>query len=195
MRKALAIVALAVPALAVAAGCTARYAAPQAGKTRHTDPVQAIRPPVVMSVPCTAAELTGRLGPVNLGAGQYNQYVVFTNTSRRDCTLSGAPSEVAGVRRHGHKVRLATGAALGLDPGFGLLPGPAKLRPGQGAQIVIHTTTLCGKALAGRAEDFIVLDVGIAQSGEVQVGFPHRRPYDAICGIGVSAFGIPKRSV
>jgi hypothetical protein len=62
-----------------------------------------------------------------------------------------------------------------------------------GAQIVIHTTTLCGKALAGQAEDFIVLDVGIARSGEVPVGFPLRRPYNAICGIGVSAFGLPKR--
>jgi hypothetical protein len=193
MRQVLAMVALAVPALAVAAGCTVHYTAPQAGMTRHGGTAQAIRPPAVTSVPCTAAELTGRLGPVNLGAGQYNQYVVFTNTGRRDCMLSGAPSEVTGVRRDGHKVRLATGVALGMDPGFGLLPGPAKLRPGQSAQIVIHTTTLCGKALAGQAEDFIVLDVGIARSGEVQVDFPHGRPYDAICGIGVSTFGIPRR--
>jgi hypothetical protein len=97
------------------------------------------------------------------------------------------------VRRDGHKVRLAAGVALGMDSGFGLLPGPARLGPGQSAQIVIHTTTLCGKALAGQAEDFTVLDVGIAHSGEVQVDFPHRRPYDAICGIGVSTFGTPKR--
>jgi hypothetical protein len=57
-----------------------------------------------------------------------------------------------------------------------------------GAQIVIHTTTLCGKALAGQAEDFIVLDVGIARSGEVPVGFPPRRPYDAICGLPKRGF-------
>jgi hypothetical protein len=150
MRKALAIMTLAVPALAVAAGCSAHYAAPQADKTRHGGPVQAIRPPAVTSVPYAAAELTGRLGPVNLGAGQYNQYVVFTNTSRRDCMLSGAPSEVAGARRDERKVRLATGAALGMNPGFGLLPGPAKLRPGQGAQIVIHTTPCAARRLPGR---------------------------------------------
>jgi hypothetical protein len=88
---------------------------------------------------------------------------------------------------------LATGVALGMSPGFGLVPGPARLRPGQSAQIVIHTATLCGKALAGWVDNFVALDVGIAHSGKVRVDFPHWRPYDAICGIGVSTFGIPTR--
>src|SRR5689334_19439480 len=111
MRTALGVVALAVPALAVAAGCTAYHAAPQAGKTRPPATAQAIRPPAATYVRCTAAELTGRLGPVNLGAGQYNQYLVFTNTGHLDCTLAGGPREITGVRRDGHKVRLATGVA------------------------------------------------------------------------------------
>jgi hypothetical protein len=193
MGKALAIVALVMPVLAVATGCTARHAARPAGQTRAPATAQAARPPAASHVPCTAADLTGRLGPVNLGAGQYNQHLVFTNTGRRDCTLSWGPSDITGVRHDGRQIRLATEVAFGMNPGFGLVPGPAKLRAGQGAQIVIHTTTLCGKARAGRTDEFIALDVGIAHSGEVRVDFPHRRPYDAICGIGVSTFGLPKR--
>lgn len=190
MSKALGAVALAVPALVVAAGCTAHHATPRAGTTRP--PATAIRPPAATYVPCTAAELTGRLGPINLGMMQYNQYLIVTNTGHLDCTLAGGPREITGVRRDGHKVRLATGEAVAMSPGFGLLPGPARLRAGQSAQLVIHTTDACRKALAGRTEDFIALDVGIVGSGKVRIRFPRRGRYDAICGISVSAFGIPK---
>ena len=142
--------------------------------------------------PCTAAGLTGSLGVIGLGAGQYTRHLVVTNTSGRACTLAGGPREITGVRRDGHRVRLATGVPRN-EPSYGLA-GAASLAPGQSAQAVIHTTTICQRASEGRVDDFIALDFGIAHSGEVRIGFPPGQPYDAVCGVDVSAFGIPART-
>lgn len=139
--------------------------------------------------PCTAAGLTGRLGVIGMGAGSYTRNLVLTNTSGRACTLTGGPSEITGVRRDGHRIRLATGVPRD-EPSYRLV-GPVNLAPGQSAQAVIHTTAMCQKASAGRVDDFTALDVGIPHSGEVRIDFPPGQPYDAVCGIDVTAFGIP----
>jgi len=157
--------------------------------TRPPAATQATAAPRAKHGRCTAAELTGRLGVIGLGTGQYTRHLVLTNTSGRACTLTGGPSEISGVRRGGHRVRLARGVPRG-EPSYGLI-GPADLQPGQSAQAVIHTTTMCQKASEGRVDDFIALDVGIAYSGEVRIDFPPGQPYDAVCGVDVSAFGIP----
>jgi hypothetical protein len=190
MRKMLALAALLALAVAGLAGCTAHRAVSQARKTTQPPAMkEATQPPTANYVLCTAADLSGRLGVIGLGAGQYWRHLVLTNSSGRACTLTGGPSVIIGVRRDGQRVKLATGVPRG-EPTYGLV-GPANLQPGQSAQLVIHTTIQCSRALAGRMDDYIALGVGIAHSGLVRINFPPARPYDAICGVDVSAFGIP----
>jgi hypothetical protein len=183
----------ALPALIVAvlAGCTAHHAVSRVRqRSRPPAAKETARPPAGKHAPCRAAELTGRIGLIGLGAGQYTQHLVLTNNSRRACTLGGGPSRITGVRQDGRRVRLATGASSAAGRLYGLV-GPVSLKPGQSAQVVIHTTTLCSKSSSSRASNYIALDVGIARSGQVQINFPPGQPCDAICGIDVSPFGIP----
>jgi hypothetical protein len=171
---------------------SAFYVMSSVSVTRPPAATQATRASRATYGPCTAAGLTGRLGVIGLGAGQYTRHLVLTNTSGRACTLTGGPRGITGVRRDGHRVRLATGVPRD-EPSYGLA-GPANLAPGQGAQAVIHTTTMCQRASEGRVDDFVALDVGIAHTGEVRIDFPPGQPYDAVCGVDVSAFGIPART-
>ena len=83
-----------------------------------------------------------------------------------------------------------TGATPGVSVDYGLV-GPTNLRPGQSAQVVIQTTTMCKKAIAGRVDIFVTLDIGIAHSAEVRIGFPPGL-YDAVCGVSVTTYGISK---
>jgi hypothetical protein len=150
---------------------------------------EATGPPGAQHVACTAGGLTGRVGPVSLGAGQYLQYRVLTNIGSQACKLAGGPRVITGVRADGGRVTLATGAASGgLDFGLG---GPANLRPGQSAEVAIKTTSPCSRALSGAVRNYVSLEIGITHSGKVRINFPGGRPYDAICGIGASNFGIP----
>jgi hypothetical protein len=57
----------------------------------------------------TATELTGRLGPVNLGAGQYNQYVVSPIPAAETACFPGRQARLPGYA--------ATGAKSGWLPG------------------------------------------------------------------------------
>jgi hypothetical protein len=167
------------------------HTAPRPRETTHPPAAtQAVRPPIVKYGPCTATELTGRLGVIGLGAGQVTRNLVLTNTSGRACTLTGGPSEVTGVRRDGYQVRLATGASRGGGQLYGLV-GPANLQPGHSAQAVLHTTDMCPKAIAGRKDNFIAVKIGISHSGAVQIDFPRGQPYNAVCGVDISIFGIP----
>ena len=130
----------ALPALAAAvlAGCSGHHAAPQARKTaRPPAGNETIQPPPATYMSCAAADLTGRLGVIRRGTGRYARNVILTNNSGRPCTLAGGPSEITGVRRNGRRVRLVTGATPGVSVDYGLV-GPANLRPGQSAQVVIH---------------------------------------------------------
>jgi hypothetical protein len=126
-----------------------------------------------------------------MGAGSITRNLVFTNTSGQACTLTGGPSEITGLRRDGHRVRLVTGAVSGVSLGYGLV-GPANLRPGQSAQAILHTTDMCNKAIAGQKDNFIALKIGIALSGKVRIGFPPYQPYNAICGVWVTTYGVGK---
>ena len=147
-------------------------------------------PPPAMYAPCTAAELTGGLGVTGIGAGNVTRNLVLTNTSGRACTLGGGPSEITGVRLDGRRVRLVTRVVHGIFLDYGLL-GPANLQPGQSAQVVLHTTDMCPRAIEGHADNFIALKVGIGNTGEVRIGFPPGQPYDAVCGVSAHNFGVP----
>jgi len=191
MREVLRTVARLTLTLAVLGGCTGHHAAPQTGETPHpAATIQATGPSIAQYSPCTAAELTGRLGVVGMGAGQITRNLAFINTSGRPCTLAGGPSGITGVRRDGHQVRLAMGASSDIGQLYGLV-GPANLQPGKSAQTVLHTTDMCPKAVEGRADNFIALKIGISHSGAVRIDFPPRQPYNAICGVDVSIFGLP----
>src|SRR5712691_2728766 len=149
MRKAPGIIALPALTVALLTGCTSHHTAPQArGTTRLPTAEEAAQPPTAKYVPCTAAQLTGRVGGIGLGGGQYTRNLILTNNSDRACTFTGGPREISGVRRDGRRVRLAPGASSGAGLLYGLV-GPANLQPGQSAQTVIHTTTLCRRAVAG----------------------------------------------
>src|SRR5215468_6401527 len=141
----------ALPALAAAvlAGCSGHHAAPQARKAaRPPAGNETIQPPPATYMSCAAADLTGRLGVIRRGTGRYARNVILTNNSQRPCTLAGGPSEITGV-------------PPGVSVDYGLV-GPTNLRPGQSAQVVIQTTTMCKKAIAGRVDIFVTLDIGIA---------------------------------
>ena len=191
MSKVLSPVALLMLTLAELGGCTGHHLAPQSGETtRPPAEAHATRLPIAKYQPCTAADLTGRLGVIGLGAGQVTRSLVVTNTSGRPCTLTGGPSEVTGVRRDGREVILAAGHSRGASQLYGLIC-PANLRPRHSAHAVLHTTDMCPKAVAGQTDNFIALEIGISHSGAVRIDFPEGLPYNAICGTGVSGFGIP----
>jgi hypothetical protein len=103
MRKAFGIWAVPALALAVLTGCTAHHTTPRAR--------EATRPPSAKYVACRATELTGRLGRIGLGAGQYIRYLVLINSGDRACRLVGGPTVIIGVRADGDRVTLATGAS------------------------------------------------------------------------------------
>jgi hypothetical protein len=181
-------------------GRAALRARPPAGVVRWVDepappysppaPPPPPPPPPARYAPCTATELTGGLGVIGMGTGNVTRNLVFTNISGRACTLAGGPSEITGVRRDGRRVRLVTRAVLGTGLDYGLL-GPANLQPGQSAQVVLHTTDMCPKAIEGRVDNFTALKVGIRHTGEVPIDFPPGQPYDAVCGVGAYTFGVP----
>jgi hypothetical protein len=193
MRKVFGTVALLTVTLAISA-CTRHHAAPNADEmTRLPAATETARPTIAKYSPCTAPELTGLLGVIGLGAGQYRRNLVLSNTSGQACTLTGGPSEITGVRRDGSEVRLATGASRGGGQLYGVV-GPANLQPGQTALAVVHTTDMCPKAIDGQVDNFIALKVGISHSGAVRIDFPPGQPYNAICGVDVSVFGISTRT-
>jgi len=185
------MVALSAVAIAVLTGCTGPVAPPARTTSGPSAVRKASQPPNVTYQPCTAADLTGHLGVMGMGTGNVTRNLVFTNTSGQACTLTSGPSKITGVRRDGHRVRLVTGAVSGVSLGYGLV-GPANLRPGQSAQAVLHTTDMCQKAIAGQRVNFSALEIGIAHSGELRIGFPPNQPYNAICGVWVSTYGVRK---
>lgn len=183
--------ALAVVAAVAFAGCTSHHAVSQHRQTIQSPAVRHQSPARLTGYrACTAGDLTGELGVRGEGAGRFTRNVVLINTSGHTCMLAGGPSKVTGVRRGGRRIMLATGAPLAA---YGLV-GPAILQPGQSAQAAITTTTMCQKAVEGQADNFAALDIGIARSGEVRISFPPSQPYNAVCGIWASTFGVPARN-
>ncbi|MEU9123947.1 DUF4232 domain-containing protein [Streptomyces sp. NPDC048506] len=80
---------------------------------------------------CTAADMSLRLGPSDIGAGNIRYPLVFTNKGTEACTLSGFPG-VSLIKRDGS----AVGKPASREGGAG---GVVRLQPGQSAHAVLHT--------------------------------------------------------
>jgi hypothetical protein len=115
---------------------------------------------------------------------------VLANTGTGPCTLTGGPSYLAGIRADGSRKVLVSGT-FGDESGMGLI-GPANLRPGQKAEVLISFSDPdCSAGMNGHHDYYTAVAIGIGGSGEEQAkltgGLP---PLDAVCGTGVSNFGV-----
>jgi hypothetical protein len=80
---------------------------------------------------CTAANMSLRLGPSDIGAGNIRYPLVFTNNGKSACSLRGYPG-VSLMQRDGSTIgKPATRE--------GAAGGSVRLQPGQSAHAVLHT--------------------------------------------------------
>jgi hypothetical protein len=133
--------------------------------------------------PCRAADLRVMPGRIGVGLGHTNVEVAFTNRSPSPCLLLGYPT-VAGISKAGivTPLRAWHGSYFG-DPG-----PPANIAPGQTAAVNISGGEACQAAQGGGRRDYPRLRIGLPGGGSVS---PARLPFDAICGVSVSQFGVP----
>ncbi|MEV6563719.1 DUF4232 domain-containing protein [Streptomyces kronopolitis] len=80
---------------------------------------------------CTAAAMSLRLGHADIGAGNIRYPLIFTNKSKKACTLRGFPG-VSLINRDGSAVGKPATRAAGAG-------GVVRLQPGQSAHAVLHT--------------------------------------------------------
>ena len=80
---------------------------------------------------CTATQMSLRLGPSDIGAGNIHYPLVFTNKGKNACSLRGYPG-VSLMSRDGSVI----GKPATREGGAG---GSVTLRPGQSAHAVLHT--------------------------------------------------------
>ena len=149
--------------------------------------ISAQKAPAAKFAACASTDLTASDGDIGLGVGKLADYIVLTNTGGKACTLSGGPSSLIGIRADGTRKTLATG-----PPGpFGNLVGPANLQPGQSAQVAIITTYLCTAGQAGQTDTYTSVEIGIGGGDDQTKLSGHLHALNAICGVGVSDFGVP----
>ena len=133
--------------------------------------------------PCRPADLSVSHGELGYATGNTNMEVSLTNHSATACWLDGYPA-IAGVAASGTVTPLHVrhGAFVGN-------PGPsASIKPGQMAAVNISGGDDCVLALDGEHQVYPELLVGLPGGGSVAV---YRTGFDAICGVGVSPFGVP----
>ncbi|MFH8573481.1 DUF4232 domain-containing protein [Streptomyces sp. NPDC017993] len=80
---------------------------------------------------CTATQMSLRLGPSDIGAGNIHYPLVFTNKGKSACSLRGYPG-VSLMSRDGSVI----GKPATREGGAG---GSVKLQPGRSAHVVLHT--------------------------------------------------------
>jgi hypothetical protein len=141
---------------------------------------------------CSAAQLSGTAGDIASGAGQWAQYVILTNKSRRACTLSGGPSSVSAIGKSGKLVELTRSYLKPTSNMWNMnLVGPANLAPGQSGQVAISTVAedYCPASAYAGSGSYTALVVGIGTTGLITVVLP-KLPFVATCGVTASAYGI-----
>jgi Domain of unknown function (DUF4232) len=133
--------------------------------------------------PCRPADLRASHGRSGVGLGNTNVAVQFTNRSAAACVLLGYPT-VAGISPGGAITPLAAahGSYFG-DPG-----PPANIALGQTAAFNVSGADACPAAHAGQHGVYRRLRIGLPGGGHVDAAVP---PFDAICGVSVSQFGVP----
>jgi len=133
--------------------------------------------------PCRPADLSVSHGELGYATGNTNMEVSLTNHSATACWLDGYPA-IAGVAANGtvNLLHAQHGSFFGS-------PGPsANIKPGQAAAINISVWDSCALALGGEHRVYPELVIGLPGGGTVGV---LRTGFDAICGVSVSAFGVP----
>ena len=133
--------------------------------------------------PCRPADLSVSHGELGYATGNTNVEVSFTNHSATACWLDGYPA-IAGVTANGTVTPLPArhGAIVGN-------PGPsAIIKPGQTAAVNISGGDECVLAMDGEHQVYPELLIGLPGGGTVGV---YGTGFDAICGVGVSQFGVP----
>ncbi len=191
MRK-LALVAAVLTAAGLAAGCGSP--APEAGAPARGVVPWADRPAALYAAPgprkfatdarpCQPSDLRMSPGRSGVGLGHTNVAIQFTNRSATACVLLGYP-KVAGISARGPITRLA--AAHGSY--FGAPGPPANIAPGQTAAVNISGADACQAAQQGQHRFYRRLRIGLPGGGSVDAP---AAPFDAICGVSVSQFGVP----
>ena len=122
-------------------------------------------------------------GRSGVGLGHTNVRIRFTNRSATACVLLGYP-RVAGIS--------SSGAITPLDATHGSYfgnPGPsASIAPGQTAAVNVSGADECQAAQEGRHRSYRRLRIGLPGGGSSEAAVA---PFDAICGVSVSQFGVP----
>jgi hypothetical protein len=132
--------------------------------------------------PCQPSDLRVSPGRSGAGLGHTNVAIQFTNRSATACVLLGYP-KVAGISASGLIMPLAAtrGSYFG-DPG-----PPANIAPGQTAAVNVSGADACHAAQEGQHRFYRRLRIGLPGGGSVDAP---AAPFDAICGISVSQFGV-----
>jgi len=133
--------------------------------------------------PCRPAELRTSPGRSGVGLGNTNVAVRFTNRSAAACVLLGYP-KVAGISPGGAITPLA--ATHGSY--FGAPGPPANIAPGQTAAVNVSGADACQAAQDGGRRVYRRLRIGLPGEGHLDAAVA---PFDAICGVSVSQFGVP----
>jgi hypothetical protein len=120
-------------------------------------------------------------GRTGAATGAESQELIFINTSKTTCLLSGSP-KLSAVRDGARATLLATPH----DDFFGILD-PADLRPGGFSLLRIHTGTGCDKPV----HKLTALEVLLPNGGTLDV--PKITLGDQ-CGLAVSDFGLPRQT-
>lgn len=133
--------------------------------------------------PCQPPDLRTSAGRSGVGLGNTNVAVQFTNRSATACVLLGYP-KVAGISSSGAITPVAAthGSYFG-DPG-----PPANIAPGQTAAVNVSGADACQAAQDGQHRVYRRLRIGLPGGGNVDAPVA---PFDAICGVSVSLFGVP----
>jgi Domain of unknown function (DUF4232) len=133
--------------------------------------------------PCRPSDLRMSPGRSGVGLGNTNVAIQFTNRSATECVLLGYP-KVAGISASGAITPLAAthGSYFG-DPG-----PPANIAPGQTAVVNVSGADACNAAQTGQHRIYRRLRIGLPSGGRVDAPVA---PFDAICGVSVSQFGVP----
>ena len=134
--------------------------------------------------PCRPSDLAVSAGPAGAATGHVNVPVSFTDRSGTACWLDGFPA-LTGVSSGGATTVLHAGHG-----GFFGSPGPsADIEPGQSAALNLSGGDACLMAQNGEHRVYRDLLIGLPHgTGSVRIS---GTGFDTICGVWVSAFGVP----
>ena len=132
--------------------------------------------------PCRPADIRASSGQMGAGLGNTNLPVTLVNVSITACSLTGYPTLVGVDAKGGHHVIAVQHGSYFGDPG-----PPANVEPGGRGAVNISGGDGCNAAFA-RPRMYPTLLIGLPDGGRVAAD---GREFDTICGVSVSAFGVP----